>query len=101
MVFKFCLCCYVFAIKFYGCIYGENDIHHDVKDPADRNVEANVPWRFDFNVLPAGFLIADGDSLEDTQEAGGHNGHAAENSKNIQKKVIAPIVEDLFQTKSC
>lgn len=40
------------------------------------------------SLIQAGFLIADGDSLEDTQEAGGHNGHAAENSKNIQKKVV-------------
>ena len=85
IVFKICLCCYVFLIKFYSYVHRKNDIYHDVKDPKHRNEEASVTWRLDFKFFPEGSLMADHDGLEDTQEASGGNGHAPENSKNIQK----------------
>lgn len=58
----------------------ENGIYHDVKHPAHKNIQANISWRLDFKILPTGVSRADGDDLEDTQEASSDNGHPPEDS---------------------
>lgn len=58
-------------------------MHTYIEDPKKGNEAANVLGSFDFKILPTGFPGTDGHCLEDTQEAGGSNGHTPANSLNV------------------
>lgn len=69
--------------------------------PEEENTEANILGGFDFRILPTGVHWADGNGLEDTQEADGADRHTPACSINIQKKLPCKITENTFQPKSC
>lgn len=85
-----------------GDIHRNNDILQHVHYPTqDQDVRGpQVFWNLPFHFLPYGSPRADGDGLEDTQEAGAANAHTPGHSVDIKDKFAACVIEKKLHPQS-
>ncbi|KAI5182498.1 Myocyte-Specific Enhancer Factor 2B [Manis pentadactyla] len=82
-------------------IDGEDDIYQHLQNPTQDKTGGDVLGGFYFELCPPGGPGADGDGLEDTQEANAANGHSPAHSVKKGKKFAPQITEEVLPPKRC
>ena len=93
--------CDIFVVQLASHIHRNHTIYHHVQSPAEEGGGAHVLGCFCFKRCPPGVCGADGDGLEDAQEAGGAHRHFPAHAVNIENKFASNIPEKMLQPESC